>query len=80
MHLGIALDRSGSMSGTALDTAKVALRQFLSQLVADDKLTLVAFDDETTILAGGVSARDKSGLEMAIGSIQAGGMTNLSGG
>jgi Ca-activated chloride channel family protein len=80
MHLGIALDRSGSMHGPALETAKVALRQFLGQLVADDKLTLVAFNEETSILAGAMPACDKSGLESAIGSMRASGMTNLSGG
>jgi Ca-activated chloride channel family protein len=80
MHLGIAVDRSGSMRGAPLATAKVALRQFLGQLVADDKLTLVAFNEEIAILAGGVAARDKSGLELAIGSMRARGMTNLSGG
>jgi Ca-activated chloride channel family protein len=80
MHLGIALDRSGSMRGSPLETAKAALRQFLAQLVADDKLTLVAFDDETSILAGGVPARDKSSLELAIRSIRSGGQTNLSAG
>src|SRR5450631_2700139 len=80
MHLGIAIDRSSSMRGTPLETAKVALRQFLGQLVGDDKLTLVAFNDETSILAGGVPASDKSSLEIAIGSMQAEGMTNLSGG
>jgi Ca-activated chloride channel family protein len=80
MHLGIAIDRSSSMRGTPLETAKVALRQFMGQLVADDKLTLVAFNDETSILAGGVPASDKSSLEIAIGSMQAEGMTNLSGG
>src|SRR5450755_4168798 len=80
MHLGIALDRSGSMRGSPLETAKAALRQFLAQLAADDKLSLVAFDDETSILAGGVPARDKSSLELAIRSIRSGGQTNLSAG
>src|SRR5450631_464797 len=80
MHLGIAIDRSGSMGGKPLETAKAALRQFLGQLVGDDKLTLVAFNDETSVLAGAMPARDKNGLLSAIGAMHAGGMTNLSGG
>jgi Ca-activated chloride channel family protein len=80
MHIGIVLDRSGSMRGAPLETAKVALRQFLGQLVAHDKLTLVAFNDETAVLAAGVPASEKSMLESAICSMRASGMTNLSGG
>lgn len=45
-HLAIVVDRSGSMGGAPLATAKAALEMFLDQLIPHDRLTLVTFNDE----------------------------------
>ena len=67
VNLGVALDRSGSMAGEPLAIAKAALEQFVSQLLPDDRLTVVAFDDtavpivlgEKSKRQGGTSIRDR---------------------
>jgi Ca-activated chloride channel family protein len=68
------------MSGAPLATAKAALNAFLDQLVPHDRLTLVAFDDDVTVVARALPAAEKWQLQGAIASIEAGDMTNLSGG
>lgn len=75
----LVLDRSGSMSGQPLAAAITAACRFAGFLGAGDRLGVVAFDDEVTVVhapdqAGDVAAQD------AISRIQPGGYTNLSGG
>jgi Ca-activated chloride channel family protein len=80
VNLGVALDRSGSMSGEPLAIAKAALEQFVDQLLPEDRLTIVAFDDLATPVVTGQKASDKAAIRMAIAGIDVGGMTNLSAG
>ena len=80
VNLGVALDRSGSMSGEPLAIAKAALGQFVDQLLPEDRLTIVAFDDLATPVVSGQKASDKPAIRMAIADIAVGGMTNLSAG
>jgi Ca-activated chloride channel family protein len=80
VNLGVALDRSGSMDGEPLAIAKAALGQFVDQLLPEDRLTIVAFDDIATPVVMGQKASDKSAIRMAITGIEVGGMTNLSAG
>jgi Ca-activated chloride channel family protein len=80
LHLGIALDRSGSMRGAPLAAAKTALNRFLQQLVAADRFTLVAFDSNVDLVADALPASEKWAAEAAVASLRSGGMTNLSGG
>ena len=80
VNLGVALDRSGSMAGEPLAIAKAALEQFVSQLLPDDRLTVVAFDDTAVPIVSAKKANDKAALRSAIGAIEVGGMTNLSAG
>lgn len=75
----LVLDRSGSMSGHPLAAAINAACSFAGFLGSGDRLGVVAFDDDVTVVhapgqAGDVAAQD------AISRIQAGGSTNLSGG
>jgi Ca-activated chloride channel homolog len=80
LHLAIVLDRSGSMNGAPLATAKAALTKFVDQLVPQDRLTLVAFDDHVEVLAKAMPVSEKWQLHGTIAAIETGGMTNLSGG
>ena len=48
MALGIALDRSGSMSGAPLNQAKRAAQMLVDELESMDRMAVVAFDHEFT--------------------------------
>ncbi len=80
VNLGVALDRSGSMAGEPIEIAKAALGQFVGQLLPEDRLTVVAFDDTAVPIISAKRATDKAALRSAIAAIEVGGMTNLSGG
>ena len=75
----LVLDRSGSMSGQPLAAALEAARRFAGFLGTNDRLGVVAFDDEVTVVSPPAPAGNPAVLD-AIGRIQAGGSTNLSGG
>jgi Ca-activated chloride channel family protein len=79
LSLALVLDRSGSMAGPKLETAKACAAWVVSRLHGQDRLALVDFDDEVRLLTPllpivtGTHPR-------ALGLVRAGGSTNLSGG
>jgi len=79
INVALVLDRSGSMSGPPLDAAKEAAARFTSFLTAQDRLSIVAFDDHVRTIFGPAPAGDPSALQ-AIARVCEGGSTNLSGG
>ncbi len=48
----LVIDTSGSMAGAPIEAAKSAARDFISQARPEDRLALVTFADEVTVLAG----------------------------
>src|SRR5215218_5936173 len=78
--LQVVLDRSGSMAGGALESAKDALIDLVGRLEPTDHFGLVAFDDEVQIAVPAAPLADKDVVRSLIGTIQPGGTTNLSGG
>jgi len=81
LHLALVIDRSGSMSGEPLETAKRAAAYLVHRLRSDDQLSIVAYDDEVTLVHGLASVGvDQQLIEASIGGIHSGGSTNLSGG
>ena len=56
VHVGIVLDRSGSMGGGKFELARQAVEQSLRLLNAEDRFTLVVFDTQTDVLAPAVRA------------------------
>ena len=79
VNVALVLDRSGSMSGEPLAEARKAALRFASFLASGDRLTVVAFDNEVSLLFGPGAGNDPA-AEAAIRGIAEGGNTNLSGG
>lgn len=79
INVALVLDRSGSMSGEPLAAARDAALRFASFLTAEDRLSVIAFDDDVDLLYGPGPGNDP-GAELAIRRITDQGSTNLSGG
>ena len=79
INVALVLDRSGSMSGEPLAAAREAALRFASFLTAEDRLSVIAFDDDVDLLYGPGPGNDP-GAELAIRRITEQGCTNLSGG
>ena len=77
LNLAVMLDRSSSMRGPKIFEAKRAVKALLSQLGADDRLTLLAFDDRPELLLNGQSPVGAVGAEMALDGISPRGATQL---
>jgi Ca-activated chloride channel family protein len=81
LHVALVLDRSGSMAGPKLETAKACAGYLARRLGPADQLSIVTFEDEVQLVYPlqevGHAGR---ALQHAIAGIQPGGMTNLSGG
>jgi len=79
INVALVLDRSGSMEGMPIEAAKEAARRFASFLTAQDRLSVVAFDDVVDTVYGPAAGGDPA-AEQAIDLLFARGSTNLSGG
>jgi Ca-activated chloride channel homolog len=73
------IDRSGSMVGEPLAAAKDAVQRLLRLLGPQDRLGVVAYDDDVQLVLG-LTAHHPSSASDAVRSIAVGGSTNLSGG
>jgi Ca-activated chloride channel family protein len=82
VNLALVLDRSGSMGGSKIDVARLAVAHALQMLRLRDRFALVAFDDIVDVVTGStlasVEARRHTLAELA--QIDARGSTNLAGG
>lgn len=80
LNLSLVLDRSGSMAGGKLEAAREAASLLVRRLALEDVVSVVAYDDDVTVVAEPVSGTAGADVPARIGRIQTGGMTNLSGG
>jgi len=80
LNLSLVLDRSGSMSGAKLAAAREAAALLVRRLAPADVVSVVAYDDEVTVVAPPTTGSSEPDLAARIARIHSGGMTNLSGG
>jgi len=79
-HLALVIDRSGSMSGEPLAEAVRCAAHIVDRLQPTDVAVLVTFDDKVRVAVPAAPVGDRRALHTALGSIHAGGSTNLYGG
>jgi Ca-activated chloride channel family protein len=80
LNLALAIDRSGSMAGSALSHALKAAVAVIDALEADDLISVVVYDDEINTIIEPQHPTNKEDLKKKIRAVRAGGLTNLSGG
>lgn len=79
LRIALVVDRSGSMSGAPLEAAKRSIAYLARQLTADDRLAVIAYDEQVT-LPYPLGPVGVGKIGRALDGIESGGMTNLSGG
>ena len=79
-NLSFVIDRSGSMQGDKLAHTKKAVAFAVGHLGKEDLCSVIAFDDEVSIVVQQHQLEDKDVLRRQIQAICSGGTTNLSGG
>src|SRR5512134_389566 len=82
LNLALILDRSGSMQGDKLRYVQQAACHVLDMLDERDRIAVVAYDDQVTLLAPSqpISEQTRGELKRKINELRPGGWTDLSGG
>jgi Ca-activated chloride channel family protein len=78
LNIALVIDKSGSMAGEPLNQAKRAASMILDRLADDDRLSVVAYDQNVEVPVPLMQIRgSRREIERAIGSIDVGGTTAL---
>ena len=77
LNLALVIDRSGSMQGRKLSYARKAARFLASELTPRDRLSIVVFDHEVSVLMPSLPVHSPERFIEAINTIHSGGMTAL---
>lgn len=80
LNLAIVLDRSGSMDGWKIESARRAVDAIVDRLGPRDRLAIVVFDDNAQVLRRSASVVDRAGLHALVRTIGPGGATNIEAG
>lgn len=82
LDLAIAIDISGSMSGTKLDTSKEALHELVDQLDADDRMALVTYGNKARVALGStvMNPSGRGAMHAAIDALESKGSTAMEAG
>ncbi len=78
LNLALVIDRSGSMSGQKLETAKSSCASIVNRLRKDDLLSIIVFDDIAEVIVNPSVAKDE--IQGKIAEISSGGSTDLASG
>jgi len=79
VEVALVLDRSGSMAGPKLETAKESAAYLVRRMGGGDRLALITYDDEAELVSS-LGGMEKDELLEMVEGITPGGGTNLSGG
>jgi Ca-activated chloride channel family protein len=77
LNLGLVLDRSGSMAGEKIESAKAAAIYAVHQLQGDDRVAVTIYDDEVETIVPSTPVSDKSAIVRRLQSVEARNMTAL---
>lgn len=77
VNMALVIDKSGSMQGERIRQARQAALAAVDRLRDDDIISVVAFDDNVTVLVPATKASNRDTIRRGIEQIQAGGMTAL---
>ncbi|MBL0219709.1 MAG: VWA domain-containing protein [Myxococcales bacterium] len=78
LNLVVVVDHSGSMASDGrLDKVKVGLHTLVDNLLPEDRLSLISFDDVVTTDAPFTATLDRANLHTAVNRLQPRGSTNL---
>lgn len=78
LNIAVVLDRSGSMIGEKLDKCKSAILTMIDNLVDDDMLSFITYDDRVNVVFENL--RRSAISKDLVTSVTCGGSTNISGG
>jgi Ca-activated chloride channel homolog len=77
LHLVAVIDKSGSMSGQPLELVKESLIKVVSQMNADDELSIVLYGDRSHVYLNPTAVRERGAIVRAIRGIVSAGSTNM---
>ncbi|HXG92116.1 MAG TPA: VWA domain-containing protein [Blastocatellia bacterium] len=77
LNLSLVLDRSGSMQGEKIARAREAAKFCIDQMLAQDRVSLVIFDDVVEVLAPSQPVENKEAIKQMISRITARNSTAL---
>jgi Ca-activated chloride channel homolog len=77
LNLSLVLDRSGSMEGEKMSRAREAASFCVDQLLAEDRVGLVIFDDAVEVLVPNQHAENKAAIKETISRVRARNSTAL---
>jgi Ca-activated chloride channel family protein len=79
-RLSLVVDRSGSMSGQPLHEALKCVEHIASCMTADDRISVVVYDDKVDVLMPLGPVTSQEALKRLLSTVDDGGSTNLFGG